>query len=245
MSKLTVLITGGAGRIGQVLLNAYRGEYDLRAFDRRPVPGQPDAIIASLSDRAALDRALDGVDVAVHLAATASGRAPFVEQLVPHNIIGTYNVLEAAREADVRRVIFASSIQTVAAYPLDRTVEVDDPVRPVSLYGVAKALGEAMGRYYHDHHGMEFIAVRIGSFLPTGTDWSKKSPDVQRGWFSHGDAVQLFRGAIETPGIGYAIVFGTSQTERERYSLRTARELFGYEPQDKAVDQGFPPLPTA
>jgi nucleoside-diphosphate-sugar epimerase len=89
-----------------------------------------------------------------------------------------------------------------------------------------------MGRWYHDKHGMEFVGIRIGWFHPYDSPALRENEGARSIWFSPRDAVQLFRRAIETPNVGYALVFGTSITEVERLSLKTAREILGYEPED-------------
>jgi nucleoside-diphosphate-sugar epimerase len=223
-----VLITGAAGHIGRCLLAGFGGDYDLRAFDRAALDGPWESVAGDLTDLASLLRAMQGIEVVVHLAATRK-EAPFVEDLVPNNIVGLYNTLEAAREAGVRRVVFASSAQTVAAYPKGDTITIDHPPHPSSLYGATKVFGETLGRFYHDRYGLEFVALRIGWFLPPGDERLRQGRSI---WLSPSDALHLFRAAIEKPDVGFAIVFGTSKTEGERLSQDEAREQLGYEPRD-------------
>jgi uronate dehydrogenase len=240
MAKRKVLLTGAGGRIGPHLVGPFQEHYDLRTFDLRPVPGDPDAILGDLQDFEALKRAMEGVEVVVHLAAI-SNEAPFLEKLVPGNVVGLYNTYQAAQEAGVRRIVFASSCHTVTGYGLGReqTIEITDPVRPGTLYGVTKAFGEVLGRWYHDKHGLEFVGIRIGSVKPYDSEQLRQSGEADPWrdfWLSPGDAVRLFRRAIEKEGVGYVLVFGTSTTERERVSLRPARELLDFEPRDSIAD---------
>lgn len=228
---MKVLLTGPSGRLGPHLLEPFRVAYDLATFDRIP-SDEPQSFVGDLSAIEPLRAAMRGVEVVVHLAAK-SDEAPFVEELVAPNVIGVYNVLEAARLENVRRMVFASSVQAVGRgiHVSQGPLETDVLPHPNSFYGATKVLGEALGRIYQDKHNLEFIALRIGAFQPYD------SPHLQRKgmrelWLSPRDAVALFRAAIETPGIGYAIVNGTSITERERLSLQSAREILGYEPQD-------------
>lgn len=229
MAKLKVLLTGGAGRIGRHLTPPFEERYKLRSFDMRPVPGANDVVNAALGDLGALRHAMAGIDVVVHLAAT-SDEAP-MDALVPNNICGLHNTFEAAREAGVRRFVFASSCQTVTGYPRDYMIEITDPVRPQTIYGATKVFGEALGRYYHDRHGMEFVAIRIGAFQPCDSRHLAKQA-IRDLWLSPRDAIELFARAIEKPGVGFALVFGKSRAGRERLSLRSARELLDFEPQD-------------
>lgn len=240
MAQPKVLITGAAGSIGSCLRAGLEGRYDLRGFDHTAASHGSDAM-GDLIDLNALKRAMQGVQVVIHLAATKK-EAPFVEDLVPNNIIGLYNVFEAAREAGVRRLVFASSVQTVAGYPKGQTIHVADAPRPSSLYGATKVFGETLGRYYFDQHGMEFVGLRIGWFLPYDAE------PLQRGlcniWLSPHDCVRLFERAIEQPDVGYAVVFGTSITPFERLSLAEARELLGYEPQDDVAQFAIDTAPV-
>jgi uronate dehydrogenase len=231
MERLNVLLTGPAGRIGPSLVEPFAQRYNLRCFDRRPFEGHDDVVTGDLTDYHTLKAAMDGVEVVVHLAATAD-EAPFIEQLVPNNVIGLYNVLQAAQESRVRRVVFASSCQTVTQYPPEHTVEIDDPVRPSTRYGATKVFGEALGRFYHEKFGLEFIGIRIGWFAPYDHKGLMKHPGCRRLWLSPKDAARLFELAIEKPGIGYALVFGTSITDGQWLSRKPAREQLGFEPRD-------------
>ena len=218
--------------MGPHLVAPFREIYDLQTFD---LSGNGGDFEGDLSQIEPLRAAMKGCEVVVHLAAT-SDEAPFVEILVPNNVIGVYNVLEAAHLEGVRRVVFASTVQAVAGN-LSAEVPFENQAtpRPNTLYGVTKVLGETMGRWYHDKHGLEFIAIRIGAFQPYDSPHFAK-PWCRELWLSPRDAASLFRAAIETPGIGYAIVNGTSKTFVEKLSLRPAREILGWKPQDDARD---------
>lgn len=237
MSTLNVLLTGAAGNIGQGLLGPFQENYQLRTCDQRPVPGDPDAIVADLQDLEAMRRACAGIDVVVHLAANPSTKAT-IEQLVPPNIFGLCNLYRAAQEAGVRRVVFASTCNVDTAYPRDCTVRVADPYRPGNIYGASKVFGEAVGRYYHDRHGLEVVNIRLGGYQPyenARSEAVRRDPNhwVRYLWLSPRDAVGIFRAAIERQNIGYATVFATSHVEREHLSLQEARELLDWEPEDR------------
>lgn len=235
--RLKILVTGAAGRIGRLLMASLEERHEMRGFDCAALKGTHSEV-GNLTDLAALRRAMEGADVVVHLAGTKK-EAPFVDDLVPNNVIGLYNVFEAARDAGVRRIVFASSAQTVAAYPPAQKLTVADAPRPSSLYGATKALGETLGRFYFDKYDIEFVGIRIGWVLPPDDLILRRDGYGRQIWLSPADALRLFRCAIEKPDVGCAIVFGTSRTQGERLSLHEARELLGYEPQD---DVGAIPL---
>lgn len=235
MSRLKVLITGVAGRIGPHILPTLIERYDLIAVDRKEVDGVESTVIADLQDRDLLRESMAGVDVVVHLAAT-SDEAPFVEELVPNNVIGTYNVFEAAREAGVRRIVFASTVQTMNGRVQTVPIHPAEPPSPITTYGVTKVFGEILGRYFHDQHRLEFIAIRIGAFQPYDSHWLKQERGPHNVWLSPRDMVQILTLAIEKDGVGYAVVNGTSKPRREHLSLDEARAVLGYEPVDDAED---------
>jgi nucleoside-diphosphate-sugar epimerase len=101
-----------SGLIGGAVLRHLGPRYDFRALNRRAIPGVP-CHRADIADLDAIQPAFAGVEAVVHLAANASASAPFDETLRA-NVVGTYNVFEAARRAGVRRVVYASSGATVS-----------------------------------------------------------------------------------------------------------------------------------
>ncbi|MBI3829527.1 MAG: NAD(P)-dependent oxidoreductase [Planctomycetes bacterium] len=242
MSKRKVLLTGSGGRMGKYVVPPLKERWDLRTLDHKSVPWDPDALVCGLESIPKLTAAMRGCEAVIHLAAT-SDEAPFVEDLVPNNVIGLYNVFEAVRAAGVTRLVFASSCQAVLGAKREAPVRADEPHRPVTLYGATKALGEVMGRYYHQKHGLEFVAIRIGWFQPYDSPMLREKRGARRIWLSPKDAVNLLRCAVEKPGVGYAVVHGTSIAEAEVLGLKEARELLGYEPEDdiKTIPLQEPP----
>jgi uronate dehydrogenase len=188
-------------------------------------------VVGDLCDFKGLKATMKGIDVLVHLAAT-SDEAPFTKELLPNNILGVYNAFQAAYEAGVKRIVFASSCQTVTMYPRDEQVQISQPVRPESVYGATKVFGEVLGRYYHDRFGIEFAGLRLSAFALYGDPDLAHPSWLWRLWLSPRDAVSLFRCAVEKHGIGYTLVFGTSRTKPEFLCLRPARERLGFIPKD-------------
>lgn len=235
----TVLVTGSSGRIGQAVVAelTHRG-HTVRGFDRVPTPGLDDGIMADLSDRSAIERAVRGVECVVHLAATPDD-ADFLTELMPNNIAGLYHVLEAAREARVRRLVLASSGQ-VNWWQQQRgpwPVAPNDPPSPRYWYAATKLFMEAIGRGFAEMHGMSVIVGRLGWCPRTpeqvaeiaASEWSQ---DV---YFSPADTGRFFACAVEAPdAVGFAIVYGASRPVHEaRFDISSAKELLGYEPQEQ------------
>jgi len=234
-----ILFTGSTGRIGSQVVPLLRERYEVASFDLEAEPGNPLSFAGDLQSIEALRAAMEGCVAVVHMAAT-SDDAPFYEQILPNNIIGLFNVLEAARLAQVKRMVYASSVQAIGS-ALKQVEQGAPPFSsgqmplPRNSYGASKVWGEAMGRTYFDKHGQEFVAIRIGAFQPYDSDWLKEGR-AKNIWLSPRDMAQLIWRAIETPGVGFAIVHGTSRVPEERMSLAEARELLGYEPEDNADD---------
>ncbi|WP_248960336.1 NAD-dependent epimerase/dehydratase family protein [Sphaerisporangium perillae] len=237
-----VLVTGAAGRIG-ACLTAGLPEYghSLRLLDRTPIDqDRYEAICGDILDPAVLERAMKGVSAVVHLAGVPSTDATF-EEVLAANIEGTYRVFDAARQAGVQRVVYASSNHAAGFTPRQELVPADTPVAPDSHYGVSKAYGEALGRYYSDRYGMGVAALRIGTFedLPPG-------PRALSTWISPGDMVRLVHACLSAPDLTYAVVWGVSANTRNWWDLATGRAL-GYEPVDdaEAYADGMPELDPA
>jgi len=225
-----VLITGASGRIGSVLREGLRGVYgDLRLTDLRPIadlaPGET-FLTADLTDFDAMLRVVDGIDVIVHLGAVAAEDE--WSRILSNNIAGTFNLFEAARQKGVRRVLFASTHHVVGYYPRGKRIGPDDPARPDSRYAVSKVFGESLGRLYADKHGLEVIAMRIGTFRPKPLDRRMLSA-----WISRRDMIELTRCCIEAPNVHYEVVFGVSDNRRSWWDVGSARRL-GYVSQDDA-----------
>ncbi|WP_034388887.1 NAD(P)-dependent oxidoreductase [Deinococcus sp. YIM 77859] len=225
-----LLITGAAGEVGSALREGLRGRFPvIRLTDHRDLGEAQEGeeiVRADLTEMAEVRAAMEGVDAVIHLGGIANEHT--YEQIRRVNMDGTYHVLEAARQAGVRRVAFASSIHTVGFYPRSEKVSPDMPVRPDTSYGVSKVFGEALGRMYWERYGLAFVGVRICSFQPRPKDARHLST-----WLSPRDAVQLFEKAVTAPGVGFLIVAGISGNTR-RWMTEDGWEVLGYVPQDNA-----------
>ena len=147
---------------------------------------------AELSDMAAVERMVAGVDGIVHLGGISGENEWPV--ILEGNIIGLYNVFEAGRRAGVKRIVFATSNHAVGFYP--RAEKIDHRVvpRPDSRYGVSKAFGEALASLYSDKHGIGMLCTRIGNFGEKPIDKRRLSI-----WISPRDYTQLVRIGLEHP----------------------------------------------
>jgi uronate dehydrogenase len=200
-----VLITGAAGAIGTALRNGLRGTYrHLRLADNRPIANSTaneECIVADISDRAAIERMVDGVAAVVHLAGVRGDYT--LEDLWRVNARGMFDVFEAARLAGVQRIVFASSNHAFGCYPIDERVSPALPPRPDSLYGTFKAWGETMLRCYFDRHGIRSVSLRIGTYRPLPIDQRSLAT-----WLSPGDVARLVDAALRHADPGCLVVNG-------------------------------------
>ena len=168
MGVRRVLVTGSEGTIGAAVREHLAERYELVSLTLTPQPFS--SHVADIFDLAAIRPAFENVDAVVHLAASPALETPW-DAVLRNNIVGTYNVFEAAREAGVSRVVFASSNHVVGMVELDGAPALYEPddersldhtaeIRPDSLYGVSKAYGEALGRLYMERHGLRVFCLR-------------------------------------------------------------------------------------
>jgi uronate dehydrogenase len=223
----TILITGAAGDVGTHLRRELAGKYRIRASDLRDLKekftGQRfiRADIAKFADALRITR---GVDAVIHLGGY-SVEGPW-EGILSANIIGCYNVFEAARRNGVKRILFPTSNHATGFYRRDQTIDHRVYPKPDSRYGVSKVFGEALGSLYADKYGMEVFCMRIGNVNPAPIDKRRLSI-----WFSPRDLAQLVTIGIEHPQIRFEIVYGVSGNARSWYDNSNAARL-GYKPMD-------------
>lgn len=225
-----LLLTGAAGGLGRELRARLKPHCDaLRLSDIADLgvaaPGE-ELAVAPLEDRAAVFKMLEGVSAVVHLGGV-SVETPW-DPILRANIDGTYNIYEGARRAGVRRIIFASSNHVTGFYRQDEVVSAEDPMRPDGLYGVSKAFGESLARFYFDRYGIETVAVRIGSSFP-----APKDRRMLATFLSYDDLERLVVAALTAPVVGYTVVYGASDNRTKWWDNTKAGHL-GWEPQDSS-----------
>jgi uronate dehydrogenase len=222
-----ILVTGAAGGVGGHLRRLLAARYDLVLSDVRPLPGRAKGerfTRGDLSRAADAARITKGVDAIVHLGGY-SVEGPW-ESILQANIVGAYNLFEAARKNGVRRVVFASSHHAVGFHRRERRIDHTADVRPDTRYGVSKVFGEALGRLYADKYGLEVFCIRIGNVNPAPIDERRLSI-----WSSPRDLAQLVTIGLEHPDVRFEIVYGVSANRRTFYDNANAERL-GYRPQD-------------
>lgn len=225
-----LLLTGAAGGLGKALRERLKANCAvLRLSDRQDFGAagvHEEVVLADLADADAVDAMVRGVDAIVHLGGI-SVEGPFTP-ILQGNILGAYNLYEAARKHGVKRVVFASSNHVTGFYRQDQTITADHPARPDGLYGLSKAFGEDLSRLYFDRYGIETACVRIGSSFP-----EPKDRRMLATWLSFDDLHRLITACLTTPVLGHSIIFGMSDNAVTWWDNSRARHV-GYVPQDSS-----------
>lgn len=236
MNGLNVLLTGACGRIGKTFFEASKDRYTFVLTDRV----EPDFLVEAphqfvrldMADPKAIAEALNSIDVIVHLAGIPHATATF-DELLPNNILATTYLFEAAVTAGCKRLVFASSAQTIEGYPVDRQITPGMQVMPANLYGVSKCYGEALCGFYAAKRGLSTIAIRIGAFEFPDRHELTNARDLSA-WLSPRDAVQLLQRSVEVEGVQHLIAHGISNNRFKRLDLSETTRVLGYLPVDDA-----------
>lgn len=228
-----VVVTGAAGRIGAVVLDQLSSRWVIRATDLQPADGIEALDVTDVERCAATFRDADAV---VHLAADPSPHAEWSDLRGP-NVDGAYAVAAAAREAGVRRLVLASSVQAMTAYPETLQLRAADAPRPANLYGATKAWAEALGSWVAASSHTSVVALRIGYFSERPPAGDRATPRNLSAWLSHDDCARLIRAAVESEQDGFIVVNGISANRYRISELEDAERRIGYEPADDAWAQ--------
>jgi uronate dehydrogenase len=229
-----ILLTGASGRLG-THLRAWFAARDRAVLATDIVAAEDGAPIeiADLADRQAVDRLMaQDISAVVHFGGMSKEAG--WQTVLDANIVGSYNIFEAARNAGVKRVVFASSYHAQGMYPLEATpIGIEAPYRPDTLYGVSKAFGETLSRLYFDKFGIECLAIRICTAGNPGT------PREARLWCNRDDLANLVERGLDVPVLGHRIVFGISDNPNAFYR-NTPDAALGWTPQHTSLELGQP-----
>ena len=246
MTQPNVLVTGMSGLIGGIARQHLQDNYTLSALNRSSVEGVP-CVQADISDLDAILPAFADIHTVVHLSAIAHGAMDW-DELLHTNIIGTYNVFEAARRAGVKRVVFASSGSVTAGWeheePYKALVEGryedagdswpklnhETPTRPKGIYGATKVWGEALARHFVDTTDMSILCLRIGHVTDDDQAHGLRGASV---WCSHRDVGNMIARCVAAPDdLKYDIFYVVSNNQWNYRDLEHAQDVLGFEPQD-------------
>src|SRR5215218_5439581 len=225
-----VMLTGAAGRIGRAITPLLPANWDVQRTDLTA----SDCISAfDIGNADACRAAFVGADAVVHLAAVPDPEASW-EQLLPANVVGVYEVAQAAVSCRVRRLVLASSLHAVSGMPDQTQARVGDRPRPGNLYGATKAWAEAIGAWVAATTPTSVVALRIGYFAPQPPDAETVPAREISAWLSPRDAAEVVRAAVEAVGFNFVIANGISANRYCRADLKETMHQLGYRPIDDA-----------
>ncbi|MFT3734791.1 MAG: NAD(P)-dependent oxidoreductase [Rhodocyclaceae bacterium] len=232
MACRRIVLTGAAGRLGSMLRAPLRALYEELVLSdiaplSEPACGNEILLPCDLADHAAVVELLRGAQMVVHMGGIPHERD--FATLLPANIVGQYNLYDAALANGLHRVVLASSNHVTGFYRMDEMVDASMPMRPDSLYGVSKGYGELLASYYHDRHGLESVCLRIGA--------CRERPSDVRGlaaWLSPADFIELVRCALLAEAPGCAVVYGVSDNPGRWWRDDDATRI-GYQPRDSSA----------
>ena len=200
---MRVLVTGAGGNLGRATLPALaEAGHAVRALDFRPIDTEHELVVADVRDPRAVAEAADGCDAVVHAAALHGIhlRTWCAQDFWAINAHGSFNVLEAAREHGIARLVLAS---TMGVYGRSLEPSADAwawvheglPTLPQDVYGMTKLVGEQLARDYGRVHGVTTVALRLGMYVPAS--------------FEHYGFRLLF-GGVDERDVAQAVLLGLS-----------------------------------
>jgi len=157
---MKALVTGSSGLIGSCIIEKLGKRYEVLGLDLKPSPYT--TIAGDIRDYGFVEKIMSSVDVVIHCAAQTSVDKSIEDPLfdAENNVIGTLNLLEAARRSKrLKRFIYVSSA-AVYGFPEYVPIDEDHPCRPVSPYGVSKLAGELYARVFHELYMIPTVCIR-------------------------------------------------------------------------------------
>jgi nucleoside-diphosphate-sugar epimerase len=240
-----VLVTGGSGRVGRRLVESLKSRCQVTVFDSRPPAANVGYIEGDLLDLDAVRRAAAGQDAIIHLAAALMFHKLPDEKLVAINVQGTWQVMQAALDAGVRKVVHCSSECTTGVVIPDPSrpprylpVDEDHPCYPAEPYGISKLAAERVAESFARRGAFPVSVVRpvlvatetvSGSLAERGRD--PKNIDLW-GWVDPMDVAEAFRLALEHDGRPYEVFFASApNTLSDTPTLDLVRAYYGHLPE--------------
>lgn len=235
MIRLNILLTGASGYIGQAYLKEFGHKYAVRALGRTPIAGSIEFIKGDMRVYDDVSKAVAGVDVIVHLAAFA----PEVKQearnedFFDYNVKGTFNILQAAVDAGVKKVVYASSICAIGYEGLDLPIKEDAKPNPSDgMYGLSKYMGEQLCEYYSKWYGISTLCLRTATVVPKHDIVFPSDPNTPN-WYGYvdvRDVVNAFDLAINAEGIKHGVFHINAENSVMKYDITNAKQILGFKP---------------
>ncbi|MFT5087470.1 MAG: nucleoside-diphosphate-sugar epimerase [Candidatus Latescibacterota bacterium] len=244
---MKVAVFGAAGWLGRAIIANMQAHHEVRAVDYSAegwknwddvdAAWEGEAVYGDIGDYASVDAALEGVDAVVHAAVYAAGTPGGygVDDEKPFriNLKGLWNILEAARQRGIERIVHVGSCQTV--HPQGTFFSADVRRPDGSLYAVSKRLQEEMCRQYHEAFGLSIAVLRpdyiVDSRLGIGRHREKLGKEhspCRNGWVCRHDLAEACRLAVECAALEFDVfhIVGTPEAA-ETCNVERSRQVLG------------------
>lgn len=232
-----VLVTGGSGFLGRYLIEEIKREFIPVSFDLNPPAGAVEFVEGSVSDSAAVKRAMQGIDALIiaHMAPNQPGVYDRVEMPFDVNVKGTGLLFEAAVEQGIKRVVLISSGAVVGRQSEEKKFLARDlPNAPRNLYGLTKTLQEEIARYYHYNFGIGVASLRPAYIVPEDSlsdKYGRQRPTVNWQFIDPRDIGQAAALALRLPDLGFEVFYTVAGPGSEKHAdVQHTRERLGWEP---------------
>jgi len=240
---MRVLITGAARYIGRKLAESLGGEHELRLGDVQPIADDARFVPCDVTRPAEVHAAMQGIDAVIHLAIAAGHEGDYEDDQFNQlrfdvNVKGTWNVLDAACRAHVRRIVHTSSIMVTWGYPPPECIAADAVARPIGTYAQTKHLAEILCAEAARTSSLSIVCLRIAKPIDLNSAAWKELP-IRPQWVPFPDLVQAYRLALTAEVSGFEIVTVVGESSRRRWDLSKAERLLGYRPQYRLEELGF------
>ena len=269
-----VVVTGGSGKLGRYVVRDLGAHYEIKVIDvvasDLPVPFTQ----TSVTDLPAVMDALSGFDAVIHLAALDSIVCSADSETLNANVCGTWNVLHAAEQHGISKVIIMSSeaglgMEYLDCDPLPLYLPIDEehPFRPSDAYGLSKQLCEHIGQHYARRGKLSVVCIRpteiafpeiVRDLVGLLEEAEKSGPAgitrctgnrlglaISRAYVRPDDMVRLIRLALEAPCDPYEVFWANAaDTCDSAPTLAVFKALYGSLPEIRRPEL-YEAIPTA
>jgi len=221
-----LLITSGSSKLAQSLAAGLKETYSIRLTERTPIRAEHEFVECALGHDSATNAAIRGVEAIVHVAEPLPQETP--EQQIDFSTRCTYNLLWAASEEKIPRVIFLSTLELMTGYDPRFTVSETWLPRPSMAPGVfAKHLGEYASREFAREGKIQIVVLRLGKVVRAE---EVKDQPFDPLWVDERDVIHAVSRALTARLNPWQVFHIQPDSPRARFSVRRAKAALGYQP---------------
>jgi uronate dehydrogenase len=228
-----IFITGATGYIGNAFVTECADKYLFRAYGRNKPDLPVEYYKGDINNLEDVIMASSGMDVVIHAAALTPDNPDItIAEYIKTNIVGTYNVLQAALKNNIKKVIFLSSVCAVGFRDHSLPIREDEKCNPTQgMYGFSKMAGEELCRYYSKKYDMHVICIRPATVIPQHKFVAPLKGVVP--WISFvdiEDVLQEISLALENEILEYGVFHAAPDSKFSIFDISIAKNILGYKP---------------